>query len=88
MTDEQLTEKAKEKVEHIFRKGMYNSAALAIFMISIVIEGYATGNYLTVFVGVLATYFSVVDAIDFYNFKKDLTVTAKVTNNGDDNGQA
>lgn len=83
MEDNKVENSEIEKgMEDRFRRllfhGVSNSALLSITFAIYTAGGYVSGNYWIVGLGALATFFTLTDAIDFYKFRKNTTVSAKV----------
>lgn len=82
MTDKELTKMAKEKIERIFWKATFNAGLLALIFAEYAAEGYASGSYLTLGFSALAVYLTISDAIEFYQFRKSISIIAEGENNG------
>jgi hypothetical protein len=67
---EEADKLAHDALTHMFRRGMWNSAILALMCASMTATQYALGSYWGVGIGVLAVYICTKDALDFHKFHK------------------
>jgi len=83
MTDQEIEGMARSKVSRLLWRGVFNSGMLAATFLMWMLQGYAAGSYWLVGLSAWAAYSCVMDTMEFYKFRKGLTIEVK---SGENNG--